>query len=56
MIRSSFDVLAELLAKDVDRDLLAKSRARTFVERLEWLEEMRSLTSKAKPGTSGGGT
>ena len=47
MVRSSFVVLAELLAKDVDRDLLAQGKAKTFAERLEWLEEMRLLVPSA---------
>ncbi|MEO8551335.1 MAG: hypothetical protein ABI678_15235 [Kofleriaceae bacterium] len=41
-MRSSFDVLAELFAKDVDRSLLARGLARTPTERIVWLEELES--------------
>lgn len=46
--RSSFDVLAELFARDVDRDLLRRSLARTPTERILWLEEMQAFAEDAR--------
>src|SRR5262245_38687352 len=41
--RTCFDVLAELFARDVDRELLRRSRAKTPTERIQWLEEMQEF-------------
>jgi hypothetical protein len=46
--RSSFDVLAELFAKDVDRELLRQSLSKTPTERIQWLEEMQAFADLAK--------
>ena len=54
MERSSFDVIAELFAKDIDTALLAKSRAKTFAERLAWVEEMRSIAAAARRAKTSG--
>ncbi|MEM9695175.1 MAG: hypothetical protein AAGA56_21715 [Myxococcota bacterium] len=48
MGRTCFDILAELFAKDVDRELLAKSLARTPTERIIWLEEMQAFAEAAR--------
>jgi hypothetical protein len=48
MGRSSFDVLAELFARDVDRELLERSLARTPTERIIWLEEMQEFAEAAR--------
>ncbi len=48
MARSSFDVLAELFARDIDTELLERSQRRTFVQRLQWLEEMQAMAVAAK--------
>ena len=45
---SSFDVLAELFARDVDRDLLRRSLAKTPTERILWLEEMQTFADDAR--------
>ncbi len=42
-MRSSFDILAELFAQDVDLELLRKSLAKTPTERIEWLEQMQQF-------------
>ena len=52
MGRSSFDVLAELIARDLDTALIERSRKKTFSERLEWLEDMQKLGQTAKRGQS----
>ena len=46
--RTSFDVLAELFERDVDRDLLARSLAKTPTERIVWLEEMQAFADDAR--------
>ena len=43
-----FDILAELFARDVDRELLRQSLARTPTERIEWLEEMQAFADSAR--------
>jgi hypothetical protein len=48
MSRSSFDVLAELFARDVDPTLLARGLARTPTERIDWLEDMQELAEEAR--------
>jgi hypothetical protein len=48
MEHGSFDVLAELLARDVDRSLLKRQLARTPAERIAWLEEMQSFAEEAR--------
>lgn len=46
--RSSFDTLAELFARDIDRDLLRRSMAKTPTERIRWLEEMQAFAEEAR--------
>lgn len=46
--RSSFDVLAELFARDVDRGLLVDSLQRTPDERIRWLEELQAFAEEAR--------
>jgi hypothetical protein len=48
MAQSSFDIIAELIARDVDRTLLARSLARTPTERIQWLEEMQAFAEEAR--------
>jgi hypothetical protein len=45
---TSFDVLAELFAKDVDPSLQARALARTPTERIAWLEEMQAFAEAAR--------
>lgn len=45
---SSFEVLAALFARDVDRSLLRRSLAKTPTQRLEWLEEIQAFAEAAK--------
>lgn len=45
---TSFDRIAELFARDVDRGLLRRALARTPTERIEWLEEMQAFADEAK--------
>lgn len=49
---NSFDRLAELFAQDVDRALLARSKAMTPTERIRWLEEMQTFAEEAKKARS----
>jgi hypothetical protein len=46
--RTCFDILAELFARDVDRELLRRSCAKTVTERLIWLEEMQAFGAEAR--------
>lgn len=46
--RTCFDVLSELFARDVDRELLQRAAAKTPTERIEWLEPMQALAGGAK--------
>lgn len=48
MERTTFDVLAELFARDVDIELLRRSLAMTPTERLAWLEEMQEFAEAAR--------
>ena len=48
MERSSFDVVAELVARDVDMTLLRRALARTPTERIQWLEEMQEFSAQAR--------
>ncbi|MEM6791564.1 MAG: hypothetical protein AAF715_28865 [Myxococcota bacterium] len=48
MAKTCFDILAERFAADVDRELLAKSLARTPTERIVWLEEMQAFAEAAR--------
>ena len=48
MERTCFDILAELFARDVDRDLLERSKAKTPTERIIWLEEMQAFAEDAR--------
>lgn len=50
MARTSFDTLAELFARDVDRSLLERGLAMTPTERIIWLEEMQAFAEAIKPG------
>lgn len=50
MERTTFDVLAELFARDVDIGLLRRSRAMTPTQRLEWLEQMQDFAESAERG------
>lgn len=43
-----FDVLSELFAKDIDRDLLRRAKAKTPTERIMWLEEMQAFAEDAR--------
>jgi hypothetical protein len=47
-VKSSFDLLAELFARDIDRELLQRSCAKTPAERLTWLEEMQAFAASIK--------
>jgi hypothetical protein len=46
--RTCFDVLAELFAKDIDRELLRRSLAKTPTERIQWLEQMQEFAEQAR--------
>jgi hypothetical protein len=46
--RTSFEVLAELFARDVDRALLRSSLAKTPTERIRWLEEVQEFAEAAR--------
>jgi hypothetical protein len=46
--RTCFDVLAELFARDVDRDLLRRAQALTPTERIVWLEQMQAFADDAR--------
>jgi hypothetical protein len=46
--RTCFDVLSELFARDIDRELLRQARAKTPTERLVWLEEMQAFADAAR--------
>lgn len=48
MTPTCFDILSELFARDVDRDLLRRSLARTPTERIVWLEEMQAFADDAR--------
>ena len=48
MERTCFDILSELFARDVDRELLKRSRSKTPTERIIWLEEMQAFAEAAK--------
>lgn len=48
MERTCFDVLSELFARDVDRDLLRRAQAKTPTERIIWLEEMQAFAEEAR--------
>ncbi len=48
MAQTLFEVLAELFARDVDRELLRQSLARTPTERILWLEEMQAFAEAAR--------
>jgi hypothetical protein len=45
-----FEILAELFAQDVDRDLLKRSLGMTPTERIIWLEEMQGFAEAAEKG------
>jgi len=42
--------MAELFARDVDRDLLARGLAMTPTERIIWLEEMQAFADAIQRG------
>jgi hypothetical protein len=46
--QTCFDILAELFARDVDRELLRRSLARTPTERIEWLEQVQAFADEAR--------
>jgi hypothetical protein len=46
--QTCFDVLAELFARDVDRELLSRSLAKTVTERIQWLEQMQEFAEVAR--------
>ncbi len=46
--RTGFDVLSELFARDVDRELLRRAAEKTPTERIEWLEQMQSFADDAR--------
>ncbi len=48
MERTCFDILSELFARDVDRELLRRAQAKTPTERIIWLEEMQAFADDAK--------
>ena len=48
MDATCFDILSELFARDIDKDLLRKSLARTPTERIAWLEEMQAFAEEAR--------
>jgi hypothetical protein len=50
MVPTCFDVLSELFARDVDRELLKRAQARTPTERLIWLEEMQAFAEDVRHG------
>jgi hypothetical protein len=43
-----FDILAELFARDVDRELLRRSVMKSPTERIVWLEEMQAFAEAAR--------
>ena len=47
-VPTCFEILADLFAADVDRELLRQAQARTPTERLTWLEEMQAFADDAK--------
>ena len=47
-VRTSFDILIDLLAKDIDDVLFERARRKTPTERLIWLEEMQEFAEAAK--------
>ena len=47
-MRSSFDDLAELFARDIDLTLLANSVAKSPTARIIWLEEMQAFADDAR--------
>jgi hypothetical protein len=46
--RTCFDILSELFARDVDKELLLRARSKTPTERIAWLEEMQEFAEEAK--------
>jgi hypothetical protein len=48
--RTCFDVLSDVFARDIDRELLRRARAKSATERIRWLEEMQSFAKDAKRG------
>ncbi len=52
MERTCFDILSELFARDVDRELLKRSLAKTPTERIVWLEEMQAFAESARKARS----
>jgi hypothetical protein len=46
--RTCFDLLGELFARDVDRDLLRRACERTPTERIIWLEEMQAFAAAVR--------
>jgi hypothetical protein len=48
MAATCFDVLSELFARDVDRELLRRAQERTPTERILWLEEMQKFAEDAR--------
>lgn len=48
MERSSFDLVAEAFARDIDRELLERGLAKTPTERIIWLEEMQAFAEEAR--------
>ncbi len=48
MAATCFDILAELFARDIDKDLLARAAAKTPTERILWLEEMQAFAEEAR--------
>ncbi|MFT3697190.1 MAG: hypothetical protein QM831_28870 [Kofleriaceae bacterium] len=51
-MRSSFDVLAELFAKDVEPVLSARFQALTPAQRIAWLEEMQQFAESIRAKTA----
>ncbi|MBX7114084.1 MAG: hypothetical protein K1X64_07090 [Myxococcaceae bacterium] len=48
MERTSFDILAELFAKDIDPSLVKRGLERSPTERIEWLEQMQQFADAAR--------
>jgi hypothetical protein len=48
MARTCFDVLSEYFARDVDRELLRRSLAKTPAERIAWLEDVQAFAEDAR--------
>lgn len=52
MVRTCFDILSELFARDIDPHLMRQSKAKTPTERIVWLEEMQAFAAAAKRARS----